>query len=73
MRAYLITTGPLFGVLALAHLMRTIAEWHCLAADPWFIVEGPGIGAVAAVISLWAWRLVRVSARRVRQVREEHS
>jgi hypothetical protein len=43
--------------------MRTIAEWHRLAADPWFIVEGPGIGVVAAVISWWAWRLVRVSVR----------
>jgi hypothetical protein len=59
MKAYLITTGTLFGVLALAHLMRTIAEWHRLAADPWFIVEGPGIGAVAAFLSVWAWRLVQ--------------
>jgi hypothetical protein len=63
MRAYLITTGSIFGLLALAHLMRTIAEWHRLAADPWFIVEGPGIGAVAAFLSLWACRLARVSRR----------
>jgi hypothetical protein len=64
LKTYLITTGTLFGLLALAHLLRTIAEWHRLTADPWFIVEGPGIGAVAAVISLWAWRLVRESPRR---------
>jgi hypothetical protein len=59
MRAYLIATGLLFGALALAHLTRTIAEWNRLGADPWFIVEGPGIGVVAAAISFWAWRLVR--------------
>ena len=63
MKTYLITTGTLFGLLAVAHLLRTIAEWHRLTTDPWFIVEGPGIGAVAAVISLWAWRLVRESVR----------
>lgn len=63
MRAYLITTGALFGLLAVAHLLRTIAEWSRLAADPWFILEGPGIGVVAAAIAVWAWRLLRVEAR----------
>jgi hypothetical protein len=62
-KAYLITTGILFGLLALAHLLRTIAEWSRLTADPLFILEGPGIGVVAAALCLWAWRLFRVSAR----------
>jgi len=61
-KLYLMTTGILFALLALAHVLRTIAEWQRLAADPGFIVEGPGIGLVAAALCFWAWRLLRVAA-----------
>jgi hypothetical protein len=60
---YFITTGALFALLALAHFLRTIAEWPRLAADLWFIIECPGIGVVAAGVCFWAWRLLRISAR----------
>jgi hypothetical protein len=63
MKAYLITTGLLFALLALAHLLRTILHWSRLAADPWFVLEGPGIGLAAAALGVWAWRLLRVLAR----------
>ena len=63
MKAYLITTGILFGLLAVAHVVRTIMEWSRLATDPGFIVEGPGIGLVAAALCFWAWRLLRVPSR----------
>jgi hypothetical protein len=63
MKAYLITTGLLLAVLALAHLLWTVAEWSRLAGDPGFVVEGPGIGAAAAVLSFWAWRLLRALPR----------
>ena len=63
MKAYLITTGTLFALLALAHLLRTIAEWQRLMTDPGFIIEGPGIGIVAAALSFWAWRLLRRAGR----------
>ena len=63
MKAYLITTGSLFGVLAVAHLLRTIVEWRRLAVDPWFFLEGPGIGIVAGAVAIWAWRLLRRSPR----------
>ena len=59
MKAYLFTTGGLFAVLALAHLARTIVESSRLTTDPGFIVEGPGIGIIAAAIAVWAWRLLR--------------
>jgi hypothetical protein len=36
MRAYLITTGTLFALLALADHLRTVAVWPRLPADPWF-------------------------------------
>ena len=63
MKAYLITTGTLFGLIALAHLARTIAEWDRMATDYTFILVGPGLGVVAGALSYWAWRLFWVSAR----------
>jgi hypothetical protein len=63
MKAYLITTGTLFALLALAHLLRTVAEWPRLASDPWFILQGPGIGVAAAALCVWAWRQLRVLTR----------
>jgi hypothetical protein len=60
-KSYLLTTGGLFALLAIAHLMRTVAEWSRLTTDPWFILEGPGIGVLAAAITWWAWRLLRRS------------
>ena len=58
MKAYLITTGSIFGLIALAHLARTFAEAQRLAADPWFYLVGPGLGLVSAALSIWAWRLL---------------
>jgi hypothetical protein len=63
LKAYLVTTGSIFGLIALAHLARTIAESHRLAADPWFYLEGPCLGLVAAALSVWAWRLLWRAAR----------
>jgi hypothetical protein len=63
MRPYLLTTGAIFGLLAAAHVLRTIAEWPRLATDRGFILEGPGIGVVAAAICVWACRLLRVTTR----------
>jgi hypothetical protein len=58
MKAYLGTTGTLFALLAAAHLLRTISEWSRVSADPWgFIVEAPGVGLLAAALSVWGWRL----------------
>jgi hypothetical protein len=53
-----VTTGALFALLGAAHWMRTFAELSRLA-EPAFIVEGPGIGALASALALWAWRLHR--------------
>jgi hypothetical protein len=54
MKAYLMTTGILFGLITLAHFWRMAAEPH-LATDPWYLI----ITAVAAVLCIWAWRLFR--------------
>jgi hypothetical protein len=58
MKPYLITTGTIFGLVAVAHVARTIAEWSRLATDPWFILEGPGLGVLAGAVAIWAWRLL---------------
>jgi hypothetical protein len=63
MKPYLITTGALFALIAVAHLLRTIAEWSRLSTDPWFYLEGPGLGVVAAALTYWAWQLLRAKAR----------
>ena len=63
LRPYIVTTGAIFALLAIAHLLRTIAEFSRLGTDPWFILEGPGIGILAAAVALWAWRLLRTPVR----------
>lgn len=64
MRAYLLTTGGLFALLAVVHVIRSIAEADQFTRNPWFVVEGPGIGLVAAAIAVWSWRLLRVARAR---------
>jgi len=49
-----------FALVALAHLWRTIAESSRLTTDPGFLLEGPGLGVVAAGFGVWAWSLLRV-------------
>lgn len=60
MRAYLISTGGLFGLITLVHLWRIVDEWPRLATDPWYLL----LTAAAAARCLWAWRLLRFSMRR---------
>lgn len=61
MKPYLITTGTLFALLAAAHVWRVIGEWPRLLNDSGEIIEA-GIGILAALLSLWAWRLLRRAA-----------
>jgi len=61
MKAYLVTTGTLFALLALVHLILTVTHWPRLIDEPWFILQGPGIGLAAAALSFWAWLLLKRS------------
>ena len=54
MKAYLITTGSVFGLLTVLHIWRAIVERH-LATEPWFIL----ITIASAALCLWAVRLLR--------------
>jgi len=54
MKAYLITTGTVFGLIALAHIWRIFEEGSRLAKEPWFVL----LTFAAAALSVWAWRLL---------------
>jgi hypothetical protein len=58
MKAYLLTTGALFGLLTLVHIWRMLQESH-LARDPWYLL----ITVAAGALALWAWRLLRPPKR----------
>ena len=57
-KAYVMTTGTVFGLLTLAHLWRMIEERQ-MATQPWYIL----ITVAAGALCLWAWLLVRRSSR----------
>jgi hypothetical protein len=59
MKAYVTTTGVVFGLLTAAHIWRVIEEGSHLATDPWFVLTT----AAAAALSLWAWLVLKRSPR----------
>ncbi len=58
MKAYVITTGLVFVLLTVAHIWRATVETE-LATKPWYIL----ITLSTAVLSLWAWRVLRRDLR----------
>jgi hypothetical protein len=59
MKAYLMTTGVVFGLMVVAHIWRAIEEGPGLAKDPFFIV----ITIAATALCIWALRLLRLMRR----------
>lgn len=55
MKAYVITTGVIFVLITLAHILRVFAEGPRLAKDPFFIL----LTAIAVGLAVWAWRLLK--------------
>jgi hypothetical protein len=60
MKAYLITSGVIFGLIPVLHIWRAIEEGPHLAKEPDFIA----VTALAAGLSIWAFRLLKISSRR---------
>jgi hypothetical protein len=54
MKAYVMTTGAVFGLLTLAHIWRVIEEGPHLGTDPSYVL----ITVAAAALCLWACRLL---------------
>jgi len=65
MKAYLTSTGAIFGLFAVLHLLRPIAERNRLKTEPLFFPGMAGLGILAAALSVWAWRLLFTAARRL--------
>lgn len=59
MKAYVITTGTIFGLLTVAHVRRVLQEDPHLAERPWHIL----ITVAAAALCLWACGLVWRASR----------
>jgi hypothetical protein len=58
MRAYVVTTGAVFGLLVIVHLWRIAEEGAHAAGNPWFLL----VTVISAALSVWAWRLARKPA-----------
>ena len=59
MKAYVMTTGTVFGLLTLAHIWRAVEAEPHLATEPWYIL----ITLATAALCLWALRLLWRSPR----------
>jgi hypothetical protein len=55
MKGYVITSGSVFGLITLAHILRVFAEGPRLVKEPWFILTT----IAAAALCVWAWRVFR--------------
>jgi hypothetical protein len=60
MKAYLATTGAIFTLIVVAHVMRIAAEGFGLATDVWWLF----LTAASAALAVWAWRLYRLETHR---------
>jgi hypothetical protein len=59
MKAYVITTGAIFGLLTVAHLLRIVMENPHLATDPVYIL----LTVASAALGTWALYVLRRSNR----------
>ena len=55
MKAYILISGTLFGLIVVAHIARVVSESLSVAKDPWFILST----AISAGMCYWSWRLLR--------------
>ena len=60
MKAYLITTGIVFGGVTVAHIAKVWAEWPEPAKNPFFIL----LTLLAVGLCAWAFRLLATLSRR---------
>lgn len=59
MKAFLVTTGVLFGALTVVHVWRAIVERSVLH-EPFFIA----VTVAGAILCVWAFGLLRAMSRR---------
>jgi len=54
MKAYIITSGAIFGLITITHLLRMIMEGRHVATDPIYIL----LTILSAGLTIWAWRVL---------------
>ena len=59
MKAYLFTTGAIFGLIAIMHALKSVQDWPMLRTNPGEFLPMAALGVLAAGLSVWAWRLLR--------------
>jgi hypothetical protein len=59
MKAYLVTTGTVFGLIVLVHVWRIVAEGVHVATEAPFVL----LTVVSAALGIWAWSLLVRSTR----------
>ena len=55
MRAYVMTTGTIFGLIVIAHVLRIAHESPALGRDPFFLA----LTVACAALCVWAFSLLR--------------
>ena len=55
MKAFLISAGILFGLMAVVHIWRAIDEWPQQGASLGFILGMTALIVVPGALSAWAW------------------
>jgi len=63
LKAYLLTTGIIFGLFAAGHVFELVFEWRSPASDPWFTFGVALIVLVSGALSVWAFRLLKSAGR----------
>jgi len=56
-KAYLVTTGTIFGLITVAHLVRMVMEWPHTATEPLYVL----LTVASAALCSWAFYLIRRS------------
>jgi hypothetical protein len=66
MRAYLQISGALFGLIALAHLLRVVRHWPVDLGGHIVSLWASWLGLLlAGGLSIWAFRLIRAMPRAI--------
>jgi predicted tellurium resistance membrane protein TerC len=64
MKAYLVTTGTIFGLIGLMHILKSFADWHQLTTNPVEYAAMSALGLIAVALSVWGWRLFLLAKTR---------
>ena len=61
MKAYLLTSGSIFGIIGTLHLSHIVLRWHQMISDGQFAAENLVLTAIAGSLAFWAFKLARTS------------